>query len=194
MSDLTAARDRLVMKIAVAAAATHAEATEIVDWLQTNPEVLRALAGVPTADVAAVVAPPAMTDALIDAQRELRVLRAERDAAVGLASLPRRVVTAIASVMDGGAAVSEGVDAADEQPSSEYHRKSAEIVNSGRCLCTEDEACQDHEALEMRAELQCLRARVAELEPIEQRARERMDDWAEPPPARAAARWILGES
>jgi hypothetical protein len=30
--------------------------------------------------------------------------------------------------------------------------ESARIANSGRCTCTEDEACWDHEALEMRAE------------------------------------------
>jgi hypothetical protein len=121
MSDLAAARDRAWMVVRDTLEARHGlyegeMAEQVVAALLNHPEVLRALAGALAADVAAVVPPPAMTDALIDAQRELRVLRAERDAAVGLASLPRRVVIAIASVMDGGAAaVPEGVDAADEQ-------------------------------------------------------------------------------
>lgn len=33
-------------------------------------------------------------------------------------------------------------------PVDAWARESAAIVNSGRCLCTEDEACADHEALE----------------------------------------------
>lgn len=33
-----------------------------------------------------------------------------------------------------------------------FTRESAAIVSSGRCRCTEDEACWDHEALEMQAE------------------------------------------
>jgi hypothetical protein len=119
MTDLTAAHVRAWMVVRDTLEARHGldegeMAEQVVAALLNHPEVLCALAGVPTADVATAVPPPAMTGALIDAQRELRVLRAERDAAVGLASLPRRVVTAIASVMDGGAAAPEGADVAAE--------------------------------------------------------------------------------
>jgi len=52
MTDPTAARDRAAVAIGSLANTTNEHAERILDWLQANPEVLRALAGVPTADVA----------------------------------------------------------------------------------------------------------------------------------------------
>jgi len=167
MTDKTTARDRAIedacavalREIGDAAMSTpkFVLARRIVFALRAHPEVLRALAGAP--DVTALLA--ACDD--LDRRSRQRVGEIERGERHGPPIWRQLSTEEIRRLL---VAAPEGVDAADEQdecatqmhhpltvcrtchPHEWAQRKSGEIANSGRCRCTDDEACPEHEALE----------------------------------------------
>jgi hypothetical protein len=152
--DQTAARDRAieVIEAVMPADTVHTrdygtvgiapEVGDIVDALLANPEVLRALAGVPTADVAACTCPMDEMHPACDKHGQPSAAyavgrdegqRLEREA--GYAQRP----TAVDEDYDQGRGIPEGVDAADEQdedPGEAAHLAEMTRQNIARAIDT----------------------------------------------------------